>query len=605
MRIRTGLIVSNSLLIGLLIFCIVAINIFYIQRLMVNDTSFYAQQTIGQMCEMIDNELSRIEYVSRNTFFFPDNQKIMLRKKSAMVSDEESDWDLYQQRVELDRIFNSIILAEPKIYSLAIYFDEQNYYGFHYFGNYFYENNLQTSDGWPIVSKFEQIGDIHNNMMWVPSHDVRENANLVTLLRSVVNTSSMTRIGILTLNIRAEHLGGILEKQKFGKTGELFLVDAGGNVVAGNEYALRDAASNELLEGIVTGDRNNYVDRSEGKPLFISHGLSDESGFRLVGIVPLEELNGAIIENQSIIILIGFIGLSVSIFMSLLLAKLITRPIHSLQSAMKEVEKGQLIVDLRESSFLETRELNRGFQIMLQNLRQLLTQVYDEELRRKDAEFKALKAQINPHFLYNTLETINYMLIINGQDEVSELVVALADIMRYNLKKNKDTVTLTEDVSHIRNYLIIQKARFGDKLRYSIDLVPETRNCYILNFILQPIVENALVHGIEMKSGVGELALSSSLDGDCLRIAVEDNGIGMTPEQARDVLLDIGNEEVLVHKNHTKLGISNVNRRIKLFYGNQYGLEIQSSVDAGTKVTVRLPVVYSDETTGNGKSLQS
>jgi two-component system sensor histidine kinase YesM len=228
---------------------------------------------------------------------------------------------------------------------------------------------------------------------------------------------------------------------------------------------------------------------------------------------------------------------------------------------------------------------------MVGKIKELLDAKIEEHENLKKAELRALQAQINPHFLYNTLDTIIWMAEARRVDQVVELVRVLSRFFRITLSKGKDWITVREEIEHVESYLAIQKIRYRDILDYQIDVPDDMRDGQMLKLTLQPLVENALYHGIKNKRKGGVIMVRSRrLDGNLLEIQVEDNGIGMTQEQLAQVraLLDAESAGAVVAE--SGYGINNVNQRIKLYYGQEYGLAIESEYLQGTRVSLVIPL---------------
>lgn len=240
----------------------------------------------------------------------------------------------------------------------------------------------------------------------------------------------------------------------------------------------------------------------------------------------------------------------------------------------------------------EINEIYEDLKIVINNNRQLIStiiekQVHKEKInsRQKDAELKMLASQINPHFLYNTLETIRMKARCNGENEIEELVKMLAKIMRRNIQLGDNPVTLKSELELVEYYLRIQQYRFGERISFQINLSCNIDHLKIMPLIIQPIVENAFIHGLETKEGNGRIDIIIEKK-DCLRIHILDNGVGMSKEKLAEIIASLSNFN---QTDHTGLGITNVNQRIKLLYGDSYGIYIDSEENAGTTAIIELP----------------
>lgn len=240
----------------------------------------------------------------------------------------------------------------------------------------------------------------------------------------------------------------------------------------------------------------------------------------------------------------------------------------------------------------EIADLYKDLNTMINSLQHLITTIYEEQVqkeklnsRQKEVEFKMLASQINPHFLYNTLETIRMKARCNGEKDIEELVKMLAKIMRRNIQAGDTLVTLKSELELVEYYLKIQQYRFGERIHFHINLYCDVEELKIMPLIIQPIVENAFIHGLEAKEGEGEIKIDVRM-ADRLCIIVEDDGIGMTRETLEEIKDSLNDYARLTR---SSIGLNNVNQRIKLLYGDKYGLLIESEENTGTRITIQLP----------------
>ena len=268
----------------------------------------------------------------------------------------------------------------------------------------------------------------------------------------------------------------------------------------------------------------------------------------------------------------------------------ITRPIRKLSEVTDQVAKGDLSVRSNVRTGAEVTMLNDSLNSMIDKINELLEQVKKEQVRLRKAEFELLQAQINPHFLYNTLDTIVWLAESGEQKMVVSMVGSLSDFFRTSLNQGKDIVSIKEELAHVRSYLEIQQVRYQDIMNYEIDVAEEFDKCLIPKITIQPLVENALYHGIKNKRGIGKIIITGKREGGILILRIEDNGIGITKERLLQVQREI---EGKVTDKKDIYGLYNVNERIRLNFGEEFGIFIDSKYGEGTVVTVKLP--YTDE----------
>jgi len=290
------------------------------------------------------------------------------------------------------------------------------------------------------------------------------------------------------------------------------------------------------------------------------------------------------------ILLPGAIGFSV--FAAWLISASVYSPIKKLHDITTTITKDDLKALVTSDNVNEITELGISFNIMIGRIRELLDAKVNEQENLKKAELKALQAQINPHFLYNTLDTIVWMAETNKMDQVIEIVRALSSFFRIALSKGKDWISIQQEIEHVRSYLYIQKIRYGDILDYEIEVDDSILGGTILKLTLQPLVENALYHGIKNKRNGGTIRVRARrADQNLVLLEVQDDGVGFTPykiSKIHSAITDYSDDKIL--QSESGFGLENVHKRIQLYYGKQYGLSIESQYLEGTRVTVAIPL---------------
>ena len=295
-----------------------------------------------------------------------------------------------------------------------------------------------------------------------------------------------------------------------------------------------------------------------------------------------EQVSSFIVLCVSVVAAIG----AVVIIITLLILKSITNPLEKLCRITEQISKGDFNVRAKINTMDEIGVLSDSVDDMTEKLEIMVKQIKDDERKMRHAELRLLQEQINPHFLYNTLDTIIWLIEGNATDKAVEMVVSLSEFFRLVLSKGKEYITIREEELHIRSYLEIQQVRYRDILDYEIAIDPEIYGCRILKLTLQPLVENSLYHGIKYKRAKGKVIIEGGKDGDLLHFSVRDNGVGMEKEE-----LERLREEISRPCKETKkgFGLANVNERIRMNFGMQYGMEIHSVKGEGTCVNITIP----------------
>ena len=289
-----------------------------------------------------------------------------------------------------------------------------------------------------------------------------------------------------------------------------------------------------------------------------------------------------------IIAIVAFVIISmIMVFFSYYIPLSISRPIKRITDVTNQVAAGNLNVRSDVTDGVEANMLSKSLNSMIEKINELLSQVTTEQIRLRKAEFELLQSQINPHFLYNTLDAIVWLAEDGQNEKVVSTVKSLSEFFRTSLNQGKDIVTIKEELQHVKSYLEIQQIRYQDILEYEIDVPNELFSYHIPKITIQPLVENALYHGIKNKRGLGKIIVTGEKKSDCLYIYVKDNGLGITNERLKTVLMNITNRN---ESEKSTFGLYNVNERIKLDFGDLYGISIDSIYKEGTTVSIMLPL---------------
>ncbi|OWA35974.1 two-component sensor histidine kinase [Saccharibacillus sp. O16] len=327
--------------------------------------------------------------------------------------------------------------------------------------------------------------------------------------------------------------------------------------------------------------------------VLMTYVTSPVTGWTVLQAVPMSVLlrDAETVNRQ--MLLVGFACLVASILVSILYSLRITRPLSRLRRSMKLVEKGEFGVSIPVESDDEIGHLSRTFNLMVSRLGSLTYRLYETEIREKNAEIASLQSQINPHFLYNTLGSISMYAELEGNREVVSMTNHLSALLRYSMGGGRDEVTIREEIQHIRGYLAIQSIRYEERLRYRIEVEPGLMECSLIRLTLQPIVENAIIHGLEHGSGEVAMVISVGRRDGQIRVSVEDDGPGMTEEALQ--LQNDKMQEGLLPEGPGGHGLVNVHRRLVLKYGSSFGVQLEQVESGGIRAIIHLPDTLADE----------
>ena len=392
---------------------------------------------------------------------------------------------------------------------------------------------------------------------------------------------------IVVLDSRFSQIASYVDTVGVGNHGYCFIMDQDGTIIYHPQQQL-------IFAGLKKEDTEKMTARPDGS--YEENGLiytirtREGSSWRIAAVSFVDELVEERLKDCLVLLAaLLLIVLAATIISSIVLSRYISRPIHSLNQAMGEFEanaEGFSYEPVYGSR--EVTSLSNAFGHLVIRIQELMNQVRNEEIVLRKTELRALQAQINPHFLYNTLDSIAWMCEEGRTKDAVEMVNALARLFRISISKGHELIPVEKEVEHAKSYLQIQKFRYKNQFQYSFDVQESCLHYYCNKITLQPIIENAIYHGLNRMIDEGFIEIKIFEDGGDVVFTVEDNGVGMTKEQCESIL----HKEV---KGQTGgIGIKNVNDRVKIYFGEQYGMKIESELDEGTKVSIRMPKLEED-----------
>lgn len=413
---------------------------------------------------------------------------------------------------------------------------------------------------------------------------------VISMSRAVeITNGPYTDQGVLLIDIRYNSLERLFDGVNLGNGGYAYLISSDGEIIYHPKAQLIDSGivkeNNQESAGLKDG---NYEEVFDGEKRIVSVKTVGYTGWKIVGVTPLDGMSLNNIKTKLLMVfIIAFVLFILSIINSYISTR-ITDPIKELEKAVNEIEQGNLEVEVRSAGSYEIQHLGTSIQSMARRIRKLMNDIVAEHESKRRSEFDTLQSQINPHFLYNTLDIIVWMIENEKQSEAVKVVTALARFFRISLSKGKSIIPVKDELEHVRNYLMIQHMRYKNKFTYDIEADEDVLELASLKLMLQPLVENAIYHGMEFMDGDGEILIKAWREGDDLYMSVGDNGLGMTQEQVENLFAAA---EHVPSRRGSGIGVRNVNERIKLYFGKEYGLVIDSEPDEGTTVTAHLPAV--------------
>lgn len=579
--IQNTMLVSFSALIviAMIIFLVIAMN--YTKKTIYENSIDYSTQIIKQVNSDIDNYIDYMENTSSLMAKSTDVAKYFFDEHQSNEELEEEKKRILTQFATIKESRNDIsnvaavtdtgkYLVNDEEGTLTDYIDVQSLD--------WYQQAMQSKSGIAVSSSHVQNA-IPTSYKWV-----------ITLSRALVNNQSGKREGVFFMDLNYSAISDLCNNNNIGEKGYIFILDENGNVIYHPKQQLMYGGL--MVEHIkeIMNCKEDYleIDR-DGENKLYTMSKSKKTGWTVVGAIDTTELLKNSEQTQLNYITVAALLLLAVILISSLLSREITRPILRLRDSMSMVEAGkfqQASVEVTTSN--EIGSLTKSFNVMTKRIQELMDQNVAAQKEKRKSEMKALQAQINPHFLYNTLDSIIWMAEAGQDDDVVLMTSALAKLLRQSISNDKEQVTIEEEMNYVQSYLTIQKMRYQDKLEYSIDVDPEICNVSIIKFAIQPLVENAIYHGLKYKDTKGHLSIRGYVRGGKAYITITDDGIGMDEE----TLEHIFDEKQKKQKNHKSngVGVPNVQKRLQLYYGPNYGISYISRQGEGTVATVEIPL---------------
>lgn len=502
----------------------------------------------------------------------------------------------YSQDIENDGELYFANYLQPEILGLNVLGDNGNEFKSH---NRTFINQDHTKRYW-----YRKIRE-NNGYVWFPPHvgqyaNISAGETVISCGRPVIDKATGAITGVVLIDVREDVVRDIVSTQ-LGELGYVLILDERNNVIY-SPFGLTGALINftEISGGrkegaLVTSFKMESSFQPLGERVIATFREIPMTGWKLLGVIPVSSVNRWNDVLTLLILLIFLVIISFALFAAVTLANKVTSPINRLSSAMNRIEKGDLDVSIPEEGYEEVLQLAGNFNKMISEIQRLINKIYEEHQKLRRAELKTLQAQINPHFLYNTLDSILWLNRDGKREDVQTLVESLTTFFRIGISRGRDIITLREELAHVENYLKIQSIRYADKFDYSIRVDEGLLDYRIPKLVLQPLVENAIYHGVKLIRRKGHISITAEAAGQGLKIYVSDTGKGMTGEKLsllnrylegdRDVDLNI-------------FGVRNVSERLKITCGDGAGLVYTSEEEVLTTVTVTLPKVekYREET---------
>lgn len=466
----------------------------------------------------------------------------------------------------------------------------------------------ELQDGVKSFPRYE-LDDTSGEIVWFPTMEMKVkilSGSMVkryfSMGRKIIDIYSLRELGFIIMEVDESLLTEAFTNVQ-EENSRIIICDIKGNIIASSDddFTPVDVKNSSYFKNMMKDSGPNYVSYIDhGKKYVAIYSSFNYDKWYVVKTVPEDILYAEINRLQLYSIIGGIISLIVVFFVSLIYTRKITKPIELMMYQMKQIEAGNLNVRVESNVYNELDNLSEGFNQMVNQVKNLMEDIVAVERNKNELELEVLHAQINPHFLYNTLNTIRWMAKIKGEDSIAEALVALVKLLRVSIRFGNNMISLKEEIEYIENYILIQRLRFNQLFEIYYDIKEEHKSLNIPKLILQPIVENSLIYGIyeaEKREEPIIIRIFTRNMKDHIEIVVEDNGSGIRKEVLENILKQEQNID-----RFSKVGLNNVNQRLKIYLGDAYGLQIFSTVGVGTTVIISVPGNIPLESCQNGFS---
>ncbi|MCX7711884.1 MAG: sensor histidine kinase [Clostridia bacterium] len=564
----------------------IVVNNIYISILLKN-SSDQVKQSMEQISTGIENEVTNLVLTQATITDANDYEILELATQWNRAEEQSQKFEISRQIVlKLSYLFN----YRSDVEEVAFFFRNG--------GNYFYktyptveEEKIRKMDwykktmeanGKPVVHGSISSFFYNLNSKYVMSLSVSPNAP--------VNINDVEAVYVA---FKTNIFDSIYSEYQINRLGEMIILDDQGKVMVTKNKELLGKGIEEFgyLKKAFTSNNSSYTETVSGKKMFITTYTVKKTGWKIVNLLSYGQLTREINKTLTYVIIISSFIIILFIAFSVLFFRGILNPMNSLVKNMKRVEKGDLNASADIGGDGEIQALGRAFNKMVLEIRNLIKERDLKERQRSKAEIEALQSQINPHFISNTLNSIRLMAMIAKVDSIKNITEAFMKLLTESFGKGGTMTTVEREIENLKNYVYIMKVRYGDKFDVEFNVSEDIKSCCILKLVLQPILENAITHGVSEIEEKGIISIKGCSDEGDIQFEILDNGHGMSEEQVERLL----SEDFKNPRGFSSIGIWNVDRRIKLNHGEKYGLRIDSALGEFTKVRILLPMIKENQ----------
>lgn len=557
--------------------------------------STYSKQVVDQVGKNIYRELARLEYDSVDIAFL-DNVQNSLKNYGSY-----GEWQKYniEQQLQmllvkkfsfLHAVSDVLLFTENKDRIVA--YGDNTMYKLDLMPEY-REKLFKTAkdkNGAPVWTGVSQKDEKH----LISITDYNGSRNGILLFRIINDMKNGKHIGYIGIRTNEQFISDIYRDVDIGGGSDIFVINSAGTIISSRSPGIAVAQTyqngsllKDFYQNLSQGTRT-FRFKSEKEDSLAAYSPIENTDWYVLSIIPFSYLNSEPDKIGSYTFVLGIVCFIMALLLSFFISKSISNPLNNLIVSMNEAEKGDLTSGCNDPARDEIGEVSGHFNNMLYEVKTLLENVKSEEKQKRAAELKALQAQINPHFLSNTLNTVKWLAHIRNAENIENLITSLIDLLHISVGKGDDLITVQEEVKYLESYISIQNYKYCDKFKVRFDIQENTQDCRLLKFLLQPLVENSIIHGIEPLEGQGLITVKSCIYNGNLVITVTDNGVGISEDERKGIF---NKDKPSSKSRFSGIGLTNVEERIKLYFGEQYGIHIESIPYLFTTMELTLPEI--------------
>lgn len=576
--VRSALFAAISVMVLCAVVIVVAISLRFTRTSVFDNAVVYTRTIVRQTNQNIDSYIDYMDNIVTMVSGSRDTQSFLYNKDEETLQVSECRQRLVEQ-------FRTILKSRSDIRNIGLIQKD---------GNRLFNNGGQQKNAYlDLDTQAWYKNAITSNRSVLTSSHVQhvirgERPWVITVSRGVRNfTGSGNREGVVFIDLNYSAISELCDQNSIGSKGYVFLLDQDGNVVYHpQQQQLYNELQTENIDLVMNTDKETLMDGSGDNAKIYTISRSEKTGWTVVGCTNVAELLKDSKKARSIYVLVAAILVIVALVLSNLISRNITRPLQQLRDSMARVQEGDFrAAEVEVTSRNEVGSLTRSFNVMTSRIQELMKQnIYEQQQKRK-SELKALQSQINPHFLYNTLDSIIWMAEGKKNEEVVVMTASLARLLRQSISNEEEQVPIGQEVEYARSYLTIQKMRYKDKLEFQIQVDAQIMGVPIIKLVLQPLIENAIYHGLKYKEGKGLLIVRGYREGENAVIQIKDNGAGMDEQTLSHIF-----EKHKVNYRSNGVGVYNVQKRLQLYYGMDYGITYSSRQGEGTTASIVIPM---------------